>query len=79
MQFLFAIVLGYLSGCFYPLSFFPKSVETIASILPTKVALDYLNKSLLSQQKIEELVVKYISRQIENGDYFYKTCKIGAK
>lgn len=55
LQFLCAIGLGYLSGCFYPISFFPKSIELLANGLPTKIALDYLSKKLLSQQGMLQL------------------------
>ena len=60
LQFLSAITLAYLSGCFYPLSFFPKSIEIIANVLPTKIAFDYLSKCFLSQQKIKEVVIMMI-------------------
>ena len=52
LQFLCAIGLGYLSGCFYPISFFPKSIEILANVLPTKIAIDYLSQTLLSQSNI---------------------------
>jgi len=48
-QFVGAISLGYLSGCLYPLSYFPKSVQVIGSLLPTGVAREYLCESLLGE------------------------------
>ena len=56
LQFLCAMGLGYLSGCFYPISFFPKSIETMVCVLPTKMALDYLGQILLSQQSIWQFI-----------------------
>ncbi len=55
LQFLCAISLGYLSGCFYPISFFSKSIETLANVLPTKIAIDYLSQTLLSQSSMLQL------------------------
>ncbi len=52
LQFLCAIGLGYLSGCFYPISFFPKSIEMLSYVLPTKIAIDYLSQIILSQPSI---------------------------
>lgn len=39
LQFLAAACIGYLSGCFYPLSFFPLGVRTFASVLPGAFAM----------------------------------------
>lgn len=41
LQFLMGIALGYLSGCIYPISFFPKSVQAVAPFLPTGAAVEY--------------------------------------
>lgn len=41
LQFLLGIALGYLSGCIYPVSFFPKSVQAVAPFLPTGAAVEY--------------------------------------
>lgn len=42
MQFLTAVVLGYISGCFYPSYFFPQAVQEIASVLPSGIAFSYM-------------------------------------
>lgn len=43
LQFVTAIALAYISGCFYPPYFFPASVQLIASYLPGGVALRYIS------------------------------------
>ncbi len=37
-QFLAAIALGYVSGCMYPIGFFPDSIRSLSSVLPTGLA-----------------------------------------
>lgn len=49
LNFIGAVTLGYISGCFYPLSFFPKTIQNIASFLPTGIGMDYMGNFL--QQK----------------------------
>ena len=51
LQFLTALVLAFLSGCFYPISFFPESVQRISKILPSTIALSYESNQLLLLQK----------------------------
>lgn len=41
LQFLVAVGLGYVSGCFYPSSFFPETVQWIGKVLPSGAALQY--------------------------------------
>lgn len=45
-QFLIAVVLGYISGVFYPNTFFPESVQTVAAHLPFGAAFSYARKLL---------------------------------
>lgn len=45
-QFLVAIGLGYVSGIFYPISFFPESVQNFASYLPSGAGFSYIRKTL---------------------------------
>lgn len=47
VQFISAVVLGYLSGCFYPISFFPDAIRLVSDLLPTGMARGYFS-SLLS-------------------------------
>lgn len=56
-QFLTAISLGYLSGCLYPISFFPESIQKLAGFLPTGAAVEYADKCLLSATMGTECIV----------------------
>ncbi len=44
-QFLCAIILGYLSGCFYPNYFFPQAVRTVIEFLPSGAAFSFMRKA----------------------------------
>ena len=57
LQFLTAIILGYLSGCFYPNYFFPESVRNIIDILPTGAAFVYMRKVLVSHFSLRSLLI----------------------
>lgn len=46
LQFLIAVALAYVSGCFYPNNFFPDSIQNLANILPSGVGFAYLRKSM---------------------------------
>ena len=46
MQFILAVGLGYVSGCFYPNYFFPQTMQDIASYLPTGVGFSYMRKTM---------------------------------
>lgn len=46
IQFICSIAMGYLSGFFYPVSFFPDTVKRIGELLPTGIALRYADVSL---------------------------------
>jgi hypothetical protein len=46
LQFSLAIALGYLSGCFYPIQFFPESIQHLQAFLPTGAGLLYLEARL---------------------------------
>ena len=48
LQFLSAVVQGYLSGCFYPSSFFPEGLRRFGALLPAGVGMEYLRSELLS-------------------------------
>ncbi len=41
LQFLVGCGLGYLSGCIYPVTFFPESIQRVAPFLPTYAAMQY--------------------------------------
>ncbi len=48
LQFIVAIGMGYISGCLYPSTFFPETVQHIGTILPSGVGFSYLRQSMLS-------------------------------
>lgn len=47
-QFVTAVGLGYISGCFYPYYFFPQTVQNIAAVLPSGIAFKFI-RSCMSQ------------------------------
>ncbi len=49
LQFLNAAVQGYLSGCFYPSSFFPEGLRRFGALLPAGFGMRYLSAGLLSR------------------------------
>ena len=57
VQFLLAVAMGYVAGCYYPLSFFPKALQIIGEITPAGVALSYADKSLIQADTGRELVM----------------------
>ena len=46
LQFFCAIVLAYASGCFYPISFFPKAIRIFSSFTPSGISRAYLSSIL---------------------------------
>lgn len=62
MQFLMTIVLGYVSGCFYPNYFFPEIVQKISEILPVGAGFSYMRKAMAGLPVYKELmlVIAYI-------------------
>lgn len=50
LQFIVALGLAYISGCFYPDFFFPDSVRLTASYLPSGVAFGYIRGIVANQQ-----------------------------
>lgn len=57
LQFLMAVSMGYLCGCIYPISFFPKVVQLVAAWSPVGVALRYVQKALTGQGIVTELLL----------------------
>ena len=47
MMLIVSLVLGYLSGCFYFLSYFPEEIQRLAGYLPTGMQLQLLQNSIL--------------------------------
>jgi hypothetical protein len=50
IQFVCAVILGYLGGCFYPLSFFPEAVRDLAPFQPAGLSVKYLGDILLANE-----------------------------
>lgn len=46
LQFVVAVSMAYVSGCIYPLSFFPEALQVLGAYSPIGVALRYLQKNL---------------------------------
>ena len=46
LQFLTAMALGYVSGCLYPIRFFPEGMQAVAPWLPTGCAVTFLGAGL---------------------------------
>lgn len=57
LQFVVAVSMGYLAGCIYPVSFFPKLVQPMAEWSPVGCALRYVQKGLSGQESVVELLV----------------------
>lgn len=59
MIFLFfsTIILGFLSGFFYPVSYFPIWFQNISKILPTRVMLDYVQTCIADESIIYRLII----------------------
>lgn len=51
VQFLSAVCMGYLSGCFYPVSFLPEGMQRISAFLPSGMSLKYLSVCMAGQEK----------------------------
>ena len=57
IHFLGALGLGYLSGCFYPVTFFSTGIQMLAPLLPTGAAMGYSGRMMLGNLALGELVV----------------------
>ena len=57
VQFIVAVGFGYVSGCFYPNTFFPEAVQNFAAYLPSGAGFSYAGKMLTHQSAIGELMV----------------------
>lgn len=50
------VILSFLSGFFYPLSYFPIWLQKIAEFLPTKIMFDYISKCITEDFLTESLI-----------------------
>jgi len=55
IQFIIAVGLGYISGCFYPNFFFPESVQKFSEILPSGAGFLYIRKLMSGLISAKEL------------------------
>lgn len=46
LQFLVSVALGYISGCFYPIYYFPERVQKLSAFLPSGIARSYISGCL---------------------------------
>ena len=49
LQFIASVSLTYISGCFYPIYFFPEIVQRISTFLPAGLARSYLSESIVQK------------------------------
>jgi ABC-2 type transport system permease protein len=56
IQFICTVFLGYLSGCFYPISFFPPFMRTLSLFIPSGLAREYMS-SVLTGSLSAEIVI----------------------
>lgn len=54
LQFICAVGMGYLAGCFYPTSFFPEAVRRIGENLPAGLALRYVDTAMIGELPLTE-------------------------
>ena len=57
LQVICAIGLAYVSGCLYPISFFPKSIQTLSALTPTGVARGYLSSLISGKGEITSALI----------------------
>lgn len=52
LQFLVALSMSYISGCFYPASFFPEGIQMLGKILPSGVATGYASMCMRAETDV---------------------------
>ena len=57
LQFLTAVSLGYISGCFYPIYFFPEAVQSFSNLLPSGIARVQLSSCLSRNSDYRSLLL----------------------
>lgn len=57
VQFLLAVAMGYVAGCYYPLSFFPKLLQVFGELTPVGSALVYADKCLIGESAGKEFLL----------------------
>lgn len=57
LQFIGTLSVGFLSGCLYPVNFFPESVQRVAGMLPAGIAREYLSLRLCGESAFQKLLL----------------------
>lgn len=57
LQFLTAVSLGYISGCFYPIYFFPDGVQKLSTFLPSGIARVYISNCISNSLDYKPLLI----------------------
>lgn len=56
-QFIIAIGLGYICGCFYPNSYFPEAMQKISSLIPVGVGFSFIRKIMAGTLPIKDFLL----------------------
>ncbi len=56
MQFVSAVLLGYVSGCFYPISFFPKALRLVSDALPSGMVRGYFSSLVTGNASLRQIL-----------------------
>ncbi len=60
LQFLTAVSLGYASGCFYPIYFFPETVQRLSDFLPSGIARVHLSNCISNAFDINLVIISAV-------------------
>ena len=71
-QFLVCILLGYLSGCFYPNFFFPDTLRAVMEALPVGLGFSYL-RNIMSQ---DLSITDFVWVMVYTGGFFFLSAKM---
>ena len=77
LQFICGISMAYLSGCFYPASMFPDVLKSIGELLPTGLALSYVDARLMGEVSMAAVMGLIIYLAVFLGlSVFARRCRI---
>lgn len=60
LQLLLAISTAYISGCFYPISFFPELMQKLSRYIPLRIAFEYMQESLSVGRNMQKELILYL-------------------
>ena len=72
LQFVVAVSMAYVSGCIYPLSFFPEVLQVLGAYSPMGVALRYLQKNLTYGNGLGEFCIMILYILLFVGLHIWK-------